>query len=94
MVALGHEIIRSAWMAASVLVKYYIAGTLAYLTYRDNFSVEELRNNLLDNSKIFIFTLLLAGILLALFQIEINALSPVASQIIALAYLGFLFWVY
>ena len=94
LVAAGHEIIRSTWTAASVLVKYYLAGTLAYLAYTDNFSLEEFRANLLDNSKAFIFTLLSAGILMAAFQIEVQAFLPVISQLIAVAYLGFLFWVY
>ena len=94
LVAVGHELIRSTWTAASVLVKYYLAGTLAYLAYTDNFSLEEFRDNLLDNSKTFIFALLFVGILMATLRIEVKAFLPVLSQLVAVAYLGFLFWVY
>jgi len=94
LVAAGHEIIRSTWTEASVLVKYYLVGTLAYLAYRKDLSTEGLGENLLDNSKIVVFTLMFAGMLLAAFQIEVKAFLPVFSQLIALVYLGYLFWVY
>lgn len=94
LVAVGHEIINSTWTAASILIKYYLASALAYLAYTDNLSLGKFRENLLDNSKAVIFTLVLTGMLLASFQIEIKAFSSSISQLIALAYLGFLFWVY
>lgn len=94
LVAVGHEIIRSTWTAASILVKYYLAITMAYLFYTDSLSVEELRKNILENSKAFIFALLFGGMLLSAFQIEVKAFSSSISQLIALAYLGYLFWVY
>ena len=94
LVAVGHETIRSTWTAASILVKYYLAATISYLAYTDSLSTEKFKESILDNSKASIFTLIFAGVLIAAFRIELKALLPVASQLIALAYLGVLFWVY
>jgi len=94
LVGVGHEIIRSTWTAASILVKYYLLFIVAYLFYTDSLSVEEFRENILDNSRAFIFALLFAGMFFSAFQIEVKAFSSSISQMIALAYLGYLFWVY
>lgn len=94
LVAIGHEIVRSSWIAASILVKYYLAATVLYLLYRKDLSVESFQENLLDNSRVFILGLLGLGIVLAVSGLDISPVFSDISQLIALGYLAYLFWVY
>ncbi|MFB6193154.1 MAG: hypothetical protein ABEK00_02785 [Candidatus Nanohaloarchaea archaeon] len=93
-VSAGHEVIKSSWLLASVFVKYYLAGTVAYLAARKDFSFEGLENTLLDNSRIVVIGLGISGIVLASTGVSFTPLLPQISQVLALIYLGYLFWVY
>ncbi|WEL23992.1 hypothetical protein [Candidatus Nanohalovita haloferacivicina] len=94
LVAIGHEIVRSSWIAASVLVKYYLAATVLYLLYRKDLNIESFQENLVDNSRTVIFSLLGLGIVLAVSGLQISPVFGDVSQLIALGYLAYLFWVY
>ena len=94
LVAAGHEIVQGSWTAASILVKYYLAATLVYMAYRKNLSLDTFREHILDNSRVFIYSTGLFGVLLAASGIVLSPVLSVFSQIVALAYLAFLFWVY
>ncbi|QKQ98795.1 hypothetical protein GKQ38_04700 [Candidatus Nanohaloarchaea archaeon] len=94
LVAVGHEIIKASWTAASVIVKYYILATVLYLAYRKNLDLESFQESLLDNSRVFILGLLLLGVISAGLGLQLSPVLSEVSQVIALAYLGYLFWVY
>lgn len=94
LVSIGHEVIRSSWTAASVLVKYYIFATFLFLAYRKDISIEKFQESLVENSRVVVLGLGALGIVLAAAGLEFSPVLPEASQVIALTYLGYLFWIY
>lgn len=94
LIFLLNQIIEHAWMTASAVLKYYLAGLIAYKAYTKDFSVEGLQESILDQSRVIVYSTVLFGILLFVVSINLSYKIAILSQIVALVYFGFLFYSY
>ena len=89
-----YQLVQSTWIAASITAKYYLLGSAGYLFYRENLSVDSFLEKILDDGKDFIFAVAGLGTLFYLLSLELQPLFSFPSQLIAVTYLGYLFWKY
>ena len=89
-----YQIVQSTWIVTSITAKYYLLGTAGYLVYRDSFSVESFLEKVLSDGKDFIFAVTGLGIIFYALSVEVRPLLGFFSQLVAVVYLGYLFWKY
>ena len=89
-----YEVVQDSWTVISITAKYYVLGVLLYLQYQDRLSLEEVTEKSIDDSRLFIGAMVLAGTLLHTSGASISPLFKFFSQLVALGYLGYLFWEY
>lgn len=89
-----YDLTAQSWLVASVIVKYYLAATAIYLYSEKGLTKENFTEKLLKDSRFVLTGVAGAGVVLYL--TEIGFISPLKlfSELIALAYLGYLFWKY
>lgn len=89
-----HLIIAETWHITSILTKYLLAGSAVYLLSKNSFSKENYTEIILENGKDFLFIVTGLGMMAVAFGLRPRPLAPFASQLIAVIYLGYLFWAY
>ena len=89
-----YQLVQSTWIVASITAKYYLLGSAGYLIYKDRFSKENFLEKILDDGKDFIFAVAGLGALFYVLSLELQPLFSFPSQLIAVTYLGYLFWKY
>ena len=89
-----YEVVQDSWTVISITAKYYVLGVLLYLQYQDRLSLEEVTEKFIDDSRLFIGAMVLAGAVLHASGASISPLFKFFSQLVALGYLGYLFWEY
>jgi hypothetical protein len=91
---LVHDVTAGGWTAAAVFVKYYFCGVAVFLYMGDGLTRERLREKVLDDSRKVILALVVLGALISFSGLKISAFLLPVSELVALTYLGFLFWNY
>ena len=89
-----YELVRSSWMVASVVMKYFLLAVILRSVELGDYSFEGFEERMLKYGK---YTVLGTGILGVIFQITGLSVEPLflfPSQLIAVIVLGFLFWKY
>ncbi|MFB6207807.1 MAG: hypothetical protein ABEJ69_00495 [Candidatus Nanohaloarchaea archaeon] len=94
LLGIGREVVSQSWTAAAVLSKYLVLFVLGRLVYEKRLTVEDLREELLKYSRPTVYALVVSGAVLAFTGITLEPVFLFFSQVVALAYLGFLFWSY
>lgn len=92
--AVAMALVESSWLAASIMAKYLIAVHLGATVYSRSYSVESFAEHVEKYSRMEVWGIFSVGVALMLTGLEPRVLLKPASQLIALGYLGFLFWRY
>lgn len=89
-----YQVIRHSWMISTVVVKYILAVHLVQLLRQENLDPESFQQKLMEYSSETVAGIIALGAVFATLQIEVSAGFMLFSQLVALAYFGFLFWKY
>ena len=89
-----YELVSHSWTVASITAKYYLAYLLITLYMDDNLDFEGFADALVDESRLVVSTFILGGLLVYLVGLELEPFLVFFSELVALIYLGFLFWKY
>lgn len=89
-----YDITAHSWALASILVKYYIVVAAAQLYTGSGLTKEDFRDKILRESRIVVPMIVLAGAATYAIGFKLDPVFRLFSEIIALVYLGFLFWKY
>lgn len=89
-----YEVIRSSWMVASVIMKFFVAGVLLRTLQINGVSREYFEERVQQYGRYAVLLIGLTGILVTLggFTFQPNFLF--VSEVIAVSTLGYLFWKY
>ena len=89
-----YEIVSHSWSFASITAKYYLAVLGAYLYTQGKLSKSEAKQKILSDARKVITGFAAAGTTLYIIGAQPEPFFKAFSQLIALAYLGYLFWEY
>lgn len=89
-----YEITSQSWAAASIIVKYYLVATAAYLYSNKGLTKESFTKKIIEDSKFVLTGIVGVGTLLFILGLNIEPLIQLFSESVALGYLGYLFWKY
>jgi ribulose 1,5-bisphosphate synthetase/thiazole synthase len=89
-----YDVTQHSWTAVSIVAKYYLVGVAAYLYSEKGLTKENFEDKLVEDGRLILAGVVAAGTLLYLLSLELNPLVKVLSELVALVYLGFLFWDY
>ena len=89
-----YEVVQDSWTVISITAKYYVLGVLLYLQSQNRLNLEEVTEKFIEDSRFFIGAIVLAGTVLHASGTSISPLFKFFSQLVALGYLGYLFWEY
>ena len=92
--AVIYDITSHSWAAASIIVKYYLLVSAVRLYTEAEFTIYGFRDRLLQESRLVIPVIVLVGIAFYLTGLKPVPVLRLVSEVIALAYLGLLFWEY
>lgn len=87
--SLAYEIVQASWRTATLAIPAFIAAETALAYYKDE--LNNLEENLLVDSRIFVGLLVLAGGISVLIGQEVPRFKLIG-DIIAVTYFGYLFW--
>lgn len=94
LIGILYQIVQSIWLVTIITAKYYLLGNVIFLAYRDNLSKDDFLEKILDDGKDFIFAMTGLGIIVYILGLELSPLLGFFSQLVAVTYLGYLFWKY
>lgn len=94
LIGILYQIVQSIWLVTTITAKYYLLGNVIFLAYRDNFSKDNFLEKILDDGKDFVFGMTGLGIIIYILGLELSPLLGFFSQLVAVTYLGYLFWKY
>ena len=83
---------EGSWIAASILAKYFLIGLIAKNIYQKTLTVENFLEDVKDSSELFVLTLILSGVLIKILGLSVTPVFQLFSELVALMYLGYLFW--
>lgn len=89
-----YQVVQHSWVAAAVTVKYVLLVHAARLAYENRLELENFLDAVEQYSRETVTGIVVLGFLLALLGLEATPLVEPVSEIVALAYFGFLFWRY
>lgn len=94
--SIGYNLVEASWFSASVIVKFYLLYALARI-YRngyleDEIQKSEIKDYLLQESKIVLGVIVTIGIITSIVGYELRPRFELLSELTALIYLGYLFW--
>jgi hypothetical protein len=92
LVSFGYSLVENSWMAATVLVKYFLIGGVGYTLYRKQDYFENFRNVIEDYSGEAVSAIVLIGFIFTLTGFQVQPIGTVLSHIAAVSYFGYLFW--
>lgn len=90
----GYELVKQSWLVATVLVKYTLLFLAITTYYQKGLDLEYFEEVLIQNSRELISLIVLLGFVKVFVSYEIEPVLKLPSQLIALAYFGYLFWKY
>lgn len=90
--SLIYQLVESSWHVSAVLIKYYLGFTAAKLYLDEKLGIENIRNTLLEQSPNLLSIIGILGGLTMLAGLSVRPSFELFSEIVALAYLGYLFW--
>ena len=89
-----YDLVQSTWLAASVLMKYFLAGVILRSIQLEDLSIESLGDRTLEYGKYIVIGTGLIGLVITLTNINLQPVLLFPSQLIAVGVLGYLFWKY
>ncbi len=89
-----YEAIRHSWLVATVLVKYILVGHLGALIYRNDISFRSFLELVEKYSRETVVGIIGLGIVFSAIGFRPESMLTLSSEMIALAYFGYLFWEY
>lgn len=88
----GYALVEASWHATAVFIKFYLSVAAFRLYRRDELNKEKISEMIIGESRLVIPTLLVIGGLMVLFDLELRPRFELLSELIALVYMGYLFW--
>lgn len=89
-----YDIVSNSWVFASVAVKYYLLIAAIYIYAEKELVLERFREKILQDSRFVITGFVIGGTVLYFTGFGVSPVFKLFSEGVALAYLGYLFWVY
>ncbi|MFB6158159.1 MAG: hypothetical protein ABEJ95_00685 [Candidatus Nanohalobium sp.] len=89
-----YEVVSSTWMVASVAVKYYLVYSLVRLYRGKGLTRKRLAELFVTESRLVLTGFVVLGAVFYVVDVSFSPLFRVFSELVALTYLGFLFWKY
>lgn len=87
-----YQSVQESWLFASIIVKYFLVA-LAVKGFQENVRTgEEIEELLLRYSDELVAAIVVLGITNVFVGLEVQPMVEVFSEVVALLYLGFLFW--
>lgn len=87
-------VVSGAWTAASIFVKYFLAGLAAKNLYQGTLTKETFLEDVEDSSEAAVAVLIAAGVVFSVSGLSPSPLLKLFSQLVALGYFAYLFWMY
>jgi len=87
-------VVEGSWIAASILLKYFLILLVAKNLYKDTLTKEHLSQDILTSSRIVVIVIIGLGALISLLDLSISPFFKLFSELVALSYLVLLFWKY
>lgn len=92
LVSFGYSLIENSWIAATVLVKYFLMGGVAYAIYRKEDYFKNFRKVIENYSSETVSIIVLIGLISTLSGFQVQPVATVLSHVVAVSYFGYLFW--
>lgn len=89
-----YEVTSQSWAVASIIVKYYLVAAAAYLYSNKGLTRESFTEKIIKDSRFVLTGIVGAGTLFFILNLSIEPLIRLFSELVALVYLGYLFWKY
>lgn len=89
----GLTVLENTWLIAALSVKYVIASHLGYY-YSKYSKMEGFQDEVVEYAPAFVTSLFAAGILFSAVKYTPSPAFSALGEITALAYFGYLFWIY
>ena len=89
----GLTVLENTWLVAALSVKYVIASHLGYY-YSRNDGLNGFQDEVVEYAPAFVTSLFVAGILFSVVNFTPSPVFSALGEITALAYFGYLFWIY
>jgi hypothetical protein len=89
-----YDITSHSWAVASIVIKYYLAAIAVYLYTGEGLTKDGFMEKTIEHSRLILAEIVLLGTVLYLFNFKPEPMFRLFSEVVALAYLGFLFWNY
>ena len=87
-------VVEGSWIAASILLKYFLILVIAKNLYQNSLTKENLSREILESSRIVVTGLVVLGALISVSGLSLSPFFQLFSELVALSYFAFLFWKY
>jgi hypothetical protein len=87
-----YDVTAGSWIVVSIISKYYLVGAAVYLYSSGGLTWESFSDRVLEDSRKVLSAAVALGAVLSFSGLQVEALLLPVSELIGLAYLGFLFW--
>lgn len=87
-------VVEGSWIAASILLKYFLILIIAKNVYQNSLTKENLSEDILESSRVVVIALVGLGALISVLGLSLSPFLQLFSELVALAYFSFLFWKY
>lgn len=89
-----YEVVESAWMLSSILMKFFLLGVLVETVRMKDFSMKGLDKRLREGGKYMVLGIGVLAVPVTLLGLSFQPTYLFGSQFIAVSILGYLFWKY
>lgn len=93
-IGLLYDLVRSSWMTASVVMKYFLLALIADMAYRKDLTFQGFDERILKYGKYTVLGIAAVSVPITFLNISYTPLLKFPSQMTAVGVLGYLFWRY
>jgi len=89
-----YDITSHSCTAASIIAKYYLIAAAAYLYSQKQLTKESFAEKMIYDSRFLLTGIVASGVILYVLELGLTPVLRIVSEVFALSYLGYLFWIY